>query len=168
MKKIAIISLSVIALAACSSSYDSEVSTQTYEENYQTDQIPQPMTETNGSLEQDITPAAATTATTSSTTPAVTDDSGLASGRYVIQIASMENEQYLLTTASKLPSDLPKWENVKTLNGTQLHTLLVGDFASADEARASLSRVPATFSGAFIKSVDTIRASEFPTIKKLP
>lgn len=56
MKKIAIISLSALFLAACSSSdYDGEVAMETYQESYKTDDVPQPLTElSTAPLEQDV------------------------------------------------------------------------------------------------------------------
>ncbi|MGO2421062.1 MAG: hypothetical protein ACTH7F_15050 [Vibrio casei] len=76
MKKIAIISLSVLFLAACSSSnYDSEVSTETYQENYKSDEVPQPITtSTAAPMEEDVQPLS-TVASTKAGQPSMIEPS---------------------------------------------------------------------------------------------
>lgn len=204
MKKIAIISLSVLFLAACSSSdYDGEVSTETYQETYQTDEVQQPITDSSAApLEEDVqtTSTAADSADKatetesgkkvvklSPTTEEQTEPESSAStvkvfypedknaaqpqaGNFVVQVAALENEKYLQETAANLPANQPKWENVKTVNGKQWHSLLFGNFKSSQEAKDAILRLPMEFQnmGPFVKSVDSITNSEYPTLKKLP
>ncbi len=201
MKKIAIISLSVLFLAACSSSdYDSEVSTETYQETYQTDEVQQPLTDSNAApLEEDLhtqdaaseqpqptesgkkvvklSPSSEDNAQAESSASTVKvfypEDNNAAqpqSGNFVVQVAALENEKNLLETAANLPSNQPKWENVKTVNGKQWHSLLFGNFTSSKEAKDAILRLPMEFQnmGPFVKSVDSITNSQYPTLKKLP
>ncbi|WP_417878954.1 SPOR domain-containing protein [Vibrio sp.] len=208
MKKIAIISLSVLFLAACSSAnYDDEVSTETYQETYQTDKVPQPLTESEAPLEQDLTtnstqttetsviePATLETPTESSKkvvklsppaneTKAESSESNVkvfypeqddvaqpATSHYLVQVASLQSEKFLTNTAKGLPENQPKWENVKTVNGKQWHSLLFGNFKTAEEAKDAIMRLPASYKnmGPFVKSVKSITNSQYPTLKKLP
>lgn len=209
MKKIAIISLSVLFLAACSSAnYDDEVSTETYQETYQTDEVPQPITESEAPLEQDLTADSAQTAEPSMIEPAAPEaqtESGKkvvklsppaeeetkaessestvkvfypeqndvaqpAAGNYLVQVAALQSEKFLTNTAKGLPENQPKWENVKTVNGKQWHSLLFGNFKTAEEAKDAIMRLPASYQnmGPFVKSVKSITNSQYPTLKKLP
>lgn len=205
MKKIAIISLSVLILAACSSSnYDSEVSSDSYQENYNTD-VQQPITDSSGAtnMEQDVSTAAvsneamantqsvttepqvATDADKHSTVPPqaqtpaqdsssvrvfypqdgksaeLTDDS------YVIQVAALTSEENLRKLAANLPENQPKWENVKSVKGKQYYSLLFGNFKSSQDAKDAIMRLPASMHAIspFVKSVSSIKQSDFPTIK---
>ena len=206
MKNIAIISLSVLFLAACSSeNYDNEVSTETYQETYKTDEIPQPITESSVPLEQDLksdaqtaqpsmvepaaseaqsqsgkkvvklSPPAEETKTESSSStvkvfyPEQNNITQPTAGNYLIQVASLQSEQFLNATAKGLPNNQPKWENVKTVNGKQWHSLLIGNFKTAEEAKDAILRLPASYQnmGSFVKSVDSITKSQYPTLKKL-
>lgn len=207
MKNIAIISLSVLFLAACSSAnYDNEVSTETYQETYKTDEVPQPITESSAPLEQDLksesqtvqpsmvepaapeaqsqsgkkvvklSPPAEETKTESSAStvkvfyPEQNDITQPTAGNYLIQVAALQSEQFLNATAKGLPDNQPKWENVKTVNGKQWHSLLMGNFKTAEEAKDAILRLPASYQnmGPFVKSVDSITKSQYPTLKKLP
>lgn len=206
MKKIAIISLSVLFLAACSSAnYDNEVSTETYQETYKTDEVPQPITESNSPLEQDlqsdsqasqpsmIEPATPETqsgkkvvklsppkeadkkAESSESTvkvfyPEQNNVNQPGTNNYVVQVAALQSEKFLNETAKDLPENQPKWENVKTVNGKQWHSLLFGNFKTAEEAKDAIMRLPAKYQnmGPFVKSVKSITNSQYPTLKKLP
>ncbi|MGO2341238.1 SPOR domain-containing protein [Vibrio litoralis] len=203
MKKIAIISLSVLFLAACSSAnYDDEVSTETYQETYQTDEVPQPITDSEAPLEQDLTaepsmiepaapeaqtesgkkvvklspPSEEETKTESSEStvkvfyPEQNDVAQPAAGNYLVQVAALQSEKFLTNTAKGLPENQPKWENVKTVNGKQWHSLLFGNFKTAEEAKDAIMRLPASYQnmGPFVKSVKSITNSQYPTLKKLP
>lgn len=207
MKNITIISLSVLFLAACSSAnYDNEVSTETYQETYKTDEVPQPITESSAPLEQDLKsesqtvqpsmvepaapeaqsqsgkkvvklspPAEETKAESSASTvkvfyPEQNDITQPTAGNYLIQVAALQSEQFLNATAKGLPDNQPKWENVKTVNGKQWHSLLMGNFKTAEEAKDAILRLPASYQnmGPFVKSVDSITKSQYPTLKKLP
>lgn len=207
MKNIAIISLSVLFLAACSSAnYDNEVSTETYQETYKTDEVPQPITESSAPLEQDLksepqtaqpsmvepaapeaqsqsgkkvvklSPPAEEIKTESSAStvkvfyPEQNDITQPTAGNYLIQVAALQSGQFLNATAKGLPDNQPKWENVKTLNGKQWHSLLMGNFKTAEEAKDAILRLPASYQnmGPFVKSVDSITKSQYPTLKKLP
>ncbi|OEF27631.1 SPOR domain-containing protein [Vibrio rumoiensis] len=193
MKKIAIISLSVLLLSACSSSdYDNEVTTETYQETFKTDEVPQPITESSvAPIEEDIqtvnTASVAEPSMVEPKVPEVANSNGKkvvklsppnnsmaleqpGTNSYLIQIAALENEQHLLSTAANLPKSLPKWENVKTVNGKQWHSLLVGDFSTAQDAKDALMKLPASYQsmGPFVKSVKSISSSPYPDLKKLP
>lgn len=206
MKKIAIISLSVLFLAACSSAnYDNEVSTETYQETYKTDEVPQPITESNAPLEQDLqsdsqvsqpsmiepaTPeiqsgkkvvklsppkeadkkAESSESTVKVFYPEQNNVNQPGTNNYVVQVAALQSEKFLNETAKDLPENQPKWENVKTVNGKQWHSLLFGNFKTAEEAKDAIMRLPAKYQnmGPFVKSVKSITNSQYPTLKKLP
>ncbi|WP_086984350.1 SPOR domain-containing protein [Vibrio aphrogenes] len=195
MKKIAIISLSALFLAACSSSdYDGEVAMETYQESYKTDDVPQPLTElSTAPLEQDVQSVTkaqtakkgevdkkvvklspATAESSESTVKVFYPNNKEAtqpqSGHFLVQVIAVENQKNLLQTATDLPENQPKWENVKTVNNKQWHTLLFGDFKTSQEAKDAIMRLPARYQnmGPFVKSVDSITNSDFPTLKKLP
>lgn len=181
MKKIAIISLSALLLAACSTtSYDNEVSTQTYQEEYQNDEIAQPISESDAaSLEEDIT-VSANTETSSQANEMETSSVEVSdtqqnitqpdTGHYLVQVVSLQNQQNLATVASGLPEQQPKWENSKTINGQEWFSLLFGNFATEEEAKAAIEELPAAYQkmNPFVKSVDTIQSSQYPTLNKLP
>lgn len=191
MKKIVIISLSVLFLAACSSSdYDNEVSTETYQENYKSDEVPQPITaSTAAPLEEDVQPASAL-ASTKVVEPVKSSDATAPKSKkvvklspkeekvptqpdpnhYLVQVAALGNEKQLLSTAADLPSNQPKWENVKTINNKKWHSLLFGNFETMADAKAAIRQLPASYQamGPFVKSVKSITSSQYPELKKVP
>ncbi|MBD1574766.1 SPOR domain-containing protein [Vibrio sp. S17_S38] len=200
MNKIAIISLSALLLAACSSSnYDSEVKTESYQEAYKTDEVAQPITDASAApMEQDVKdePSMIEASTDSNKkvvklSPAAeknqqaTSESSVRvfypedknksaqqpdSNNYVVQVAALNAEDRVLKMADQLPDNQPKWENVKTINGKQWHSLLFGDFKTKDEAKDAVLRLSVDLQAMepFVKSVKSIQNSQYPTLKKLP
>ncbi|SJN25547.1 DamX-related protein [Vibrio casei] len=89
---------------------------------------------------------------------------------YLVQVAALANEKHLLSTAADLPSNQPKWENVKTINNKNWHSLLFGNFETVKEAKDAILQLPASYQamGPFVKSVKSIKSSQYPELKKLP
>ncbi|MBD1576602.1 hypothetical protein HC723_09145 [Vibrio sp. S11_S32] len=223
MKKVVIISLSALLLAACSSSdYDSDVSTESYQETYKTDEVAQPITESSAApMEQDVnaepsmiepaiaasdkeTSAASATESNTDTNKKVVKlspqskevidnkaeekkssestvrvfypDNLLSSAtqpgedNYLVQIAALSSEHSLVAVARNLPSNQPKWENSKTVNGKQWYTLLLGNYATAQDAKDAILRLSIDMQNLkpFVKSVKAIKTSKYPELKKLP
>lgn len=200
MNKIAIISLSVLLLAACSSSnYDSEVKTESYQEAYKTDEIAQPITDTSASpMEQDVKDESSMIeASTGSNKKVVklspapensqesTSKSSVQvfypedknksaqqpdSSHYLVQVAALNSEDKVLKVAEQLPANQPKWENIKTVSGKQWHSLLFGDFKTKSDAKDAILRLSVDLQAMdpFIKSVKSVKNSQYPTLKKLP
>ena len=72
--------------------------------------------------------------------------------------------------ARKLPRDgEPVWENYKVVNGTKWYTVLYGDYATRADAKKAISKLPGELQDMkpFVKSIDAIKNSEFPTLNKL-
>lgn len=55
------------------------------------------------------------------------------------------------------------------VNGTKWFTVLYGDYATRLEAKKAISTLPTTFQNLkpFVKSIDDIKNSEYPTLNKL-
>lgn len=180
MKNKIIIGLSTI-LAACSSgTYVSDVTTESYKEDYQVDKIEQPIVTqnrmTNGTSESKMSAAPEPVSVQS---PSPTVKIAAPSPRqvvqnqrygYTIQVVAVGSQNKVDQFASKLPRNgQPVWENYKMVNGTKWYTVLFGDFASKADAKAAIADLPAEFRNLrpFVKSIDTIKNSQYPTLNKL-
>ncbi|MCE0495796.1 SPOR domain-containing protein [Vibrio salinus] len=179
MKNKIIIGLSTI-LAACSSgTYVSDVTTESYKEDYQADKIEQPIVTqtgmTNGISESHVStePTRVRTQVQPKPTVKIAAPSKKQVAQrygYTIQVVAVGSQSKVDQFASKLPRNgQPVWENYKMVNGTKWYTILFGDFASKAEAKAAITSLPAEFRRLkpFVKSIDSIKNSAYPTLNKL-
>ncbi len=89
---------------------------------------------------------------------------------YTVQVVAVGSQAKVDYFASKLPKDgQPIWENYKIVNGTKWFTVLYGDFATSTEAKKAIAQLPQEFKELqpFVKSIDAIKNSEYPTLNKL-
>ncbi|MEI8631974.1 SPOR domain-containing protein [Vibrio sp. PP-XX7] len=193
MEKRIILGLSTLFLAACSTgSYVSDVTVATHQEDYPTATMQKPVVSQDGSTngvtettnhmaETDIqaqpsndTPAVAQTKSTSAVVimPPTAKDVAHKPHRfgYTLQVVAVGSQNKVNGFVSKLPqTGHPVWENYKVLNGTKWYTVLYGDFATQAEAKAAIQTLPKDFIQLkpFVKSIDAIKNSEYPTLNKL-
>ncbi|MBR9874176.1 MAG: SPOR domain-containing protein [Vibrionaceae bacterium] len=188
MKKTAIIGLTLLLSACASETYTTDVTSESYQEDYSSDTISKPiMASENAVVEKDVTP------TVVKMTPQVAqkkvvkltpneqvkpvkilppsaEKSSTQRFGYTIQVAAVGSEEKVAQFANKLPqSDQPIWENHKVVNGTKWYSILYGDYATSAEAQQAISSLPAQFRQLkpFVKSIDTIKNSAYPTLNKL-
>lgn len=170
MKKIAIVGLSVLLSACVSGQYTTDVSSESYREDYKVAEVEQPITEEVTETVVVSTPA--------QTTPAVAivppsdkqQNSQAARFGYTIQVVAVGTQTKVDQFARMLPnSDQPIWENYKVVNGTKWYTVLYGDYATQADAKQAIAQLPAEFRALkpFVKSIDTIKNSPYPTLNKL-
>jgi len=191
MKKIVLIGLSAL-LAACSSgTYMTDVTSETHREEYNVATVQQPVVSDTGMAagitEQNVQPAIVKTSPKPMTTKTVVKTSAKTESvaitpptakqvamnpRYgfTVQVVAVGSQNKVDQFASKLPKNgQPIWENYKVVNGTKWYTILFGDYATRKEAAKAISELPADFQQLkpFVKSIDAIKNSEFPTLNKL-
>ncbi|KUI97981.1 DamX-related protein [Vibrio sp. MEBiC08052] len=187
MEKKVILGLSTLLLAACSSgTYVTDVTTESYQEEYPTAKIQQPVVSQQGTTAEGVTemnvvrtteqPATSQKMSQPSQT-AVTITPPTAKQvamnprfGYTIQVVAVGSQSKVDRFSSKLPKDgQPIWENYKVVNGTKWYTILYGDFATRAKARQAIQMLPAEFRQLkpFVKSIDAIKNSEYPTLNKL-
>jgi len=194
MKKITIIGLSVLLSACASDTYEKNVTTESYKEDYKVEPIAKPLTAESGSTIQEESVMATKSEPVMQAAPVVqeqqktvklapqsakkkikivppTDRQVKANPRYgyTIQVIAVDRESKLPAFAKKLPTDQPIWGNYKQVNGTNWYTILYGDYASRAEAKAAIATLPQEFQKLkpFTKSIDDIKNSDYPTLNKL-
>ncbi|KJY87346.1 MULTISPECIES: SPOR domain-containing protein [Vibrio] len=188
MKKIAIVGLSVVLSACVSSDYVTDVSSESYREDYKTAAIEKPIVSeqgvTNGVTEEavkTVRPMAEKQMTKmqshTNAKPAVaiippTAKQKASNPRYgfTIQVVAVGSQTKVDQFARKLPRDgEPVWENYKVVNGTKWYTVLYGDYATRADAKKAISKLPSELQDMkpFVKSIDAIKNSEFPSLNKL-
>lgn len=190
MKKIAIVGLSVLLSACVSDEYITDVTTESYKEEYTVATVQEPVVSqdgmTNGITEDNVDinvvklspthekqvvkiqpqakPAVAITPPTAKQ-KAMNPRFG-----FTIQVVAVGTQVKVDQFARKLPRDgQPIWENYKLVNGTKWYTVLYGDYATRTDAKAAISDLPAEFQSLkpFVKSIDDIKNSQYPTLNKL-
>ncbi|USE03506.1 SPOR domain-containing protein [Vibrio sp. SCSIO 43133] len=194
MKKVVILSL-VSLLAACSSSeYTTEVKSESYREDYapvetttvapvavaatQTEDVKKEPAAKAPVQEQKVP---ATTTTTTQTQPAKNDvvkivppskkqaEQDFRFG-YTIQVVAVGSQAKVATFSDKLPKNgQPIWQNYKVVNGTKWYSILFGDYATKQQAKEAIATLPNEFKNLkpFVRSIDQIKKSEYPTLSKL-
>ncbi|SMS00732.1 hypothetical protein VIM7927_02001 [Vibrio mangrovi] len=187
MEKKVILGLSTLLLAACSSgTYVTDVTTESYQEEYPTAKMQQPVVSQQGTTAEGVTemnvirtmdhPAKPQTASQPSqksvaiTPPTAKQVAMNPRFGYTIQVVAVGSQNKVDGFASKLPKNgQPVWENYKVVNGTKWYTVLYGDFATRAEAHQAIQMLPADFRQLkpFVKSIDAIKNSEYPTLNKL-
>ncbi|MFM2586825.1 SPOR domain-containing protein [Vibrio sp. TBV020] len=190
MNKIAIVGLSVVLSGCVSSDYVTDVSSESYREDYKTAQVEQPVVSqqgvTNGISEDNVKSDVVKMSPTQEkqvvkaqpqTKPAVaiippTAKQQAMNPRYgfTIQVVAVGSQTKVDQFARKLPRDnQPVWENYKVVNGTKWYSVLYGDYATRTDAKKAISELPAEFQALkpFVKSIDAIKNSQYPTLNKL-
>ncbi|TFH92489.1 SPOR domain-containing protein [Vibrio ouci] len=187
MKKIAIVGLSVVLSACVSSDYVTDVSSESYREDYKTAKVEQPVVSqqgmTNGISEDNVavvnmsTPEKQAVKTQAKAKPAVaiippTAKQKAMNPRYgfTIQVVAVGSQTKVDQFARKLPRDnQPIWENYKVVNGTKWYSVLYGDYATRTDAKKAIGELPSEFQSLkpFVKSIDAIKNSQYPTLNKL-
>ncbi|MEW4340599.1 SPOR domain-containing protein [Vibrio diabolicus] len=188
MKKIAIIGLSVLLSACASETYITDVTSESYREDYKSDRIPKPiMASENAVVEKDVQPTVVKMtakpeekkvvkltpkeqAKPVKIVPPSKKQAGIQRFGYTIQVAAVGSQAKVDQFANKLPQNgQPIWENYKVVNGTKWFSVLYGDYATSAEAKQAISTLPAQFQQLrpFVKSIDAIKNSAYPTLNKL-
>ncbi|MEF1290058.1 SPOR domain-containing protein [Vibrio sp. M260118] len=186
MKKIAIVGLSVVLSACVSSDYVTDVSSESYREDYKTAMVEQPVVTqqgmTNDISENNVVQTTPTIQTVkmqpkpnkSAVTiipPTAKQQAKMPRYGFTIQVVAVGSQTKVDHFARKLPrkDNQPIWENYKMVNGTKWYTVLYGDYATRTDAKAAISDLPAEFQSLkpFVKSIDDIKNSQYPTLNKL-
>ncbi|MBL4278269.1 SPOR domain-containing protein [Vibrio fluvialis] len=193
MKKVAIVGLSAL-LAACSSgSYITDVTTESHTEEYAVAEVPQPVVSDEGTAvgvtEQNVemnvikmapaendkkvvkmSPQTQAKPAVAITPPTAKQVAMNPRYGFTIQVVAVGTQSKVDHFANNLPKDgQPIWENYKVVNGTKWYTVLYGDYATRKEAAEAITTLPSEFQSLkpFVKSIDSIKNSEFPTLNKL-
>ncbi|WP_073604643.1 SPOR domain-containing protein [Vibrio aerogenes] len=183
--------------ACSTGSYVSDVTVETHKEDYPAATVQKPVVSQNGSMngvtEEPVVASSMqdmNTAPMSEPSPAMTEskpektapsvvitaptkkDMAHQAHRfgYTVQVIAVGNQAKVDMFASKLPQNgQPVWENYKVVNGTKWYTILFGDFATRAEAKNAIQTLPQDFRQLkpFVKSLDAIKNSEYPTLNKL-
>lgn len=176
MEKKVILGLSTLLLAACSSgTYVTDVTTESYQEEYPTAKIQQPVVSQQGKTAEGVTemnvvrtiepskkmsqPSQTAVTITPPTAKQVAMNPRFG---YTIQVVAVGTQSKVDKFSSKLPKDgQPVWENYKVVNGTKWYTVLYGDFATRAKAHQAIQMLPAEFRQLkpFVKSIDAIKNS---------
>ncbi|RBW65152.1 SPOR domain-containing protein [Vibrionales bacterium C3R12] len=193
MKKIAIVSLSMLLAACVSENYVTDVTSDSYREEYKTAEVMPPvvsqgvpaMSVTEENVDKNVvkmSPASNTEMNVVQQTPVKqqasviitppTKKQAMMNPRfgYTIQVVAVGSQSKVDQFSSKLPrSNQPIWENYKVVNGTKWYTVLYGDYATKLDAKTAIQSLPTEFKQLkpFVKSIDAIKNSEFPTLNKL-
>lgn len=184
MKKIAIVGLSVLLSACVSSDYVTDVSSESYREDYQTVKVEKPVVShqevTQGITEKNVEPnVVKLSPTTQQVKPKPTVVISPPSAKqkamnsrygFTIQVVAVGSQTKVDYFTRKLPrGEQPIWENYKMVNGTKWYTVLYGDYATRTDAKEAIATLPQEFKDLkpFVKSIDAIKNSEYPTLNKL-
>ncbi len=195
MKKISIISIPFLLVACASGTYEKNVTSESYSEDYKVDHIQAPISKHSQIEEVSLENPASlpskkevaminnqdknTVAILKPKTqikkkikilpPASKQLKSNPRYGYTIQVIALDRQSKLETFAKRLPKGQPIWGNYKQVKGTNWYTILYGDYASSDEARAAISSLPADFKKLkpFPKSIDAIKNSNYPIMEKL-
>ncbi|PMM09402.1 hypothetical protein BCT61_11095 [Vibrio breoganii] len=144
MKKTAIVSLALL-LAACSSSdYESDVQSESYQENYQSTQTEvdeskaEIVEEDVAIVEEDASEIKEQDAAEApAETPAVAPTEG-----FSIQLATISEEEKAKAFAKALNTESDLWLQAKEINDKPVYSVLMGDFGDYDEAKAAVAALP--------------------------
>ncbi|WP_070966382.1 SPOR domain-containing protein [Vibrio sonorensis] len=181
MKKIAIVGLSVALTACVSGDYVTDVTSESYREDYKVAKVEptmiHDMSETMAEKPMEAQAVKPAMNTTAKAKPAVaiippTAKQTAMNPRYgfTIQVVAVGSQAKVDQFARKLPRDgQPIWENYKVVNGTKWYTVLYGDYATRKDAKKAINELSAEFQQLkpFVKSIDEIKSSQFPTLNKL-
>ncbi|UYI49675.1 SPOR domain-containing protein [Vibrio natriegens] len=188
MKKTAIIGLTLLLSACASETYTTDVTSESFREDYSSDVISKPiMASENAVVEKDVAPTVVKMTPQPEEKkvikltpkdqvkpvkimPPSSDQSAIQRFGYTIQVVAVGSEDKVSQFANKLPQrEQPIWSNYKVVNGTKWYSILYGDYATSAEAKKAISTLPAQLRQLkpFVKSIDAIKNSEYPTLNKL-
>ncbi|HAS6204776.1 SPOR domain-containing protein [Vibrio vulnificus] len=190
MKKVAIIALSVLLSACASDNYVANVTTESHREEFKIEPIPEPLMAQEETVQEvsipqqvvkmepqteekkvvKLSPQSETTKAVKIVPPSKKQQDKMQRFGYTVQVVAVGSQAKVDYFASKLPKDgQPIWENYKIVNGTKWFTVLYGDFATSTEAKKAIAQLPQEFKELqpFVKSIDAIKNSEYPTLNKL-
>ncbi|WMO24377.1 SPOR domain-containing protein [Vibrio parahaemolyticus] len=187
-EKTAIIGLSVLLSACVSETYITDVTSESYREDYKSDAVSKPiMASESAVVEQDVKPEVVKMTAKPEEkkvvkltpkeqvkpvkiVPPSKKQAGIQRFGYTIQVVAVGSQAKVDQFANKLPQNgQPIWENYKVVNGTKWFSVLYGDYATSAEAQQAISTLPTQFQQLkpFVKSIDAIKNSSFPTLNKL-
>lgn len=186
MKKIAIATLPLLLAACVSENYITDVTSDSYQEEYKTAKVEAPVvsqSEQTGVVEENVVnviktePVEQKVTQTTRAKPVATvtgptkkqQDMNQRFG-YTVQVVAVGSQSKVDSFVKMLPTtSQPVWENYKMVNGTKWFTVLYGDYATRLEAKKAISTLPTTFQNLkpFVKSIDDIKNSAYPTLNKL-
>ncbi|WP_375749870.1 SPOR domain-containing protein [Vibrio sp. HN007] len=192
MKKISIIALSVL-LAACSSgTYTTDVTSESYKEEYKPQVVAAAMPATETMTETSVSQSKPKSNSTMLVAPAKSSQMAPAQAKsqskkvriiaaeqkhrdkvqrfgYTLQVIAVDSAAKAQTLANQLPSGTPVWEHFKRVNGTDWYALLYGDYETKSEAKAAIATLPSYFRELkpFVKSLDSVKNSDYPKLRKL-
>ncbi|HAU8251836.1 TPA: SPOR domain-containing protein [Vibrio vulnificus] len=190
MKKVAIITLSVLLSACASDNYVANVTTESHREEFKIEPIPEPLMAQEETVQEvsipqqvvkmepqteekkvvKLSPQSETTKAVKIVPPSKKQQDKMQRFGYTVQVVAVGSQAKVDYFASRLPKDgQPIWENYKIVNGTKWFTVLYGDFATSTEAKKAIAQLPQEFKELqpFVKSIDAIKNSEYPTLNKL-
>jgi septal ring-binding cell division protein DamX len=181
MKNQMIVALSILLAACSSSSYVTDVSMESQQEDYKKPQLIQPLVDDKGRaigvaemnvVEMDTPTRMVQPKPSVALVAPSAQQVKMAGPRYgyTIQVVAVGSQTKVDQYVSRLPNnDQPIWENYKLVNGTKWYTVLFGDYATSAEASRALNRLPSEFRDLkpFVKSIDSIKNSQFPAMNKL-
>lgn len=189
MKKIAIVSLPLLLAACASETYITDVTSESYTEEYKTAKVEAPVVSqaqevATGVSEENVavnvvklSPAEEKKVVklspekTAKVVPPTKKQMDMNQRfGYTIQVVAVGSQAKVDSFVSKLPrSSQPVWENYKVVNGTKWFTVLYGDYATRLEAKKAISTLSSEFQDLqpFVKSIDDIKNSDYPTLNKL-
>ncbi len=187
-EKIAIIGLSVLLSACASETYITDVTSESYREDYQTPSVSKPiMSSESAVVEKDVEPTVVKMTAKPEEkkvvkltpkeqvkpvkiVPPSKKQAGIQRFGYTIQVVAVGSQAKVDQFARQLPQNgQPIWENYKVVNGTKWFSVLYGDYATSAEAKQAISSLPGHFQQLkpFVKSIDAIKNSAYPTLNKL-
>lgn len=188
MKKTAIIGLTLLLSACASETYTTDVTSESFREDYSSDVISKPiMASENAVVEKDVAPTVVKMTPKPEEKkvikltpndqvkpvkimPPSNDQSAVQRFGYTIQVVAVGSEDKVTQFTNKLPqSEQPIWANYKVVNGTKWYSILYGDYATSAEAQKAIATLPVQLRQLkpFVKSIDAIKNSAYPTLNKL-
>ncbi|MFC3025092.1 SPOR domain-containing protein [Vibrio zhugei] len=186
MKKIIIIGLSALLSACATEHYVTDVTSQSHREEFKIADVTQPLSsnqdELQGVSEQDAAPKVSQApskakapqkpkrAMTSIVPPSTKQQQAQTRFGYTIQVVAVGAQRKVDRFVKELPKQgQPIWENYKEVNGTKWFSVLYGDFATRGQAKKAVDSLPQEILKLkpFVKSIDSIKNSKFPTMNKL-
>ncbi|MCX2757255.1 SPOR domain-containing protein [Vibrio sp. Sgm 22] len=186
MKKFAIVTLPLLLAACVSDDYVTNVTSDSYQEEYKTAKVEAPVVSQSQqtsvveenvvnvvkteSVEQKVTQTTRTKPVATVTGPTQKQQDMNQRFGYTVQVVAVGSQSKVDSFVKMLPTtSQPVWENYKMVNGTKWFTVLYGDYATRLEAKKAISTLPTTFQNLkpFVKSIDDIKNSEYPTLNKL-
>ena len=182
MKKFAIVTLPLLLAACVSDDYVTNVTSDSYQEEYKTAKVEAPVVSqseqavvveenvVNVIRTEPVTQTAKVKPVTNVTGPTKKQQDMNQRFGYTVQVVAVGSQSKVDSFVKMLPpTSQPVWENYKMVNGTKWFTVLYGDYATRLEAKKAISKLPTTFQNLkpFVKSIDDIKNSEYPTLNKL-